>query len=122
VYLKDSSNKGNPVYNQNLSLQRTENVKKYLVKKGIHPSRILTQYHGIMAPLKKSLHVESNYPLLSESSFGSHHIFKIDIRYKILKSIVIIDMNYKPDFTRSNPFLNAHEKRTKTTDNFLLSR
>jgi outer membrane protein OmpA-like peptidoglycan-associated protein len=48
VYLKGfASNKGNPVYNQNLSLQRTENVKKYLVKKGIHPSRILTQYHGI---------------------------------------------------------------------------
>jgi outer membrane protein OmpA-like peptidoglycan-associated protein len=48
VYLKGfASNKGNPVYNQNLSVQRTENVKKYLAKKGIHPSRILTQYHGI---------------------------------------------------------------------------
>ncbi|UQD55040.1 OmpA family protein [Flavobacterium sp. K5-23] len=48
VYLKGfASNKGNPIYNQNLSTQRTENVKKYLVKNGIHPSRILTQYHGI---------------------------------------------------------------------------
>jgi len=48
VYLKGfASNKGNPAYNQNLSVQRTESVKKYLVKKGIHPNRILTQYHGI---------------------------------------------------------------------------
>jgi outer membrane protein OmpA-like peptidoglycan-associated protein len=44
VFKGFASNKGNPVYNQNLSLQRTENV---MVKKGIHPSRILTQYHGI---------------------------------------------------------------------------
>jgi outer membrane protein OmpA-like peptidoglycan-associated protein len=77
VYLKGfASNKGNPVYNQNLSLQRTENVKKYLVKKGIHPSRILTQYHGIDygATKEELLHVESNYPLLSESSFHTPHI------------------------------------------------
>jgi outer membrane protein OmpA-like peptidoglycan-associated protein len=25
----------------------TENVKKYLIEKGIHPSRILSQYYGI---------------------------------------------------------------------------
>jgi outer membrane protein OmpA-like peptidoglycan-associated protein len=48
VYLKGfASNIGNPLYNQNLSVQRTETVKKYLVKQGIHPARILTQYHGI---------------------------------------------------------------------------
>jgi hypothetical protein len=79
-----------------LSLQRTENVKKYLVKKGIHPSRILTQYHGIdYGATKEELARRVELSLLSESSFGSHHIFKIDIRYKISKSIVI-DMNYKP--------------------------
>lgn len=42
-----ASNKGTPVYNENLSLLRTESVKKALVSIGIHPSRILTQYHGI---------------------------------------------------------------------------
>jgi outer membrane protein OmpA-like peptidoglycan-associated protein len=48
VYLQGfASNIGNPLYNQNLSVQRTETVKKYLVKQGIHPARILTQYHGI---------------------------------------------------------------------------
>ncbi len=48
VYIKGfASNKGNPVFNENLSLQRTESVKKALVSKGIHPTRILTQYHGI---------------------------------------------------------------------------
>ena len=48
VYLKGfASKKGNPIYNENLSLQRTESIKKYLITKGIHPSRILTQYHGI---------------------------------------------------------------------------
>lgn len=48
VYLKGfASKKGNPVYNENLSLQRTESIKQYFITKGIHPSRILTQYHGI---------------------------------------------------------------------------
>ncbi|RPD93044.1 OmpA family protein [Aureibaculum marinum] len=48
VFIKGfASNSGNPVYNENLSLQRTESVKKILVAKGVHPTRILTQYHGI---------------------------------------------------------------------------
>jgi outer membrane protein OmpA-like peptidoglycan-associated protein len=84
VFKGFASNKGNPVYNQNLSLQRTENVKKYLVKKGIHPSRILTQYMLDYGATKEELARRVELSLLSESSFGSHHIFKIDIRYKIL--------------------------------------
>jgi outer membrane protein OmpA-like peptidoglycan-associated protein len=28
-------------------MQRTESVKKALMLRGIHPNRILTQYHGI---------------------------------------------------------------------------
>jgi len=28
-------------------MQRTESVKKALINKGVHPTRILTQYHGI---------------------------------------------------------------------------
>ncbi len=48
IYIKGfASNKGKPTYNQNISLQRTEAVKKLLVSKGIHPTRILTQYQGI---------------------------------------------------------------------------
>ncbi len=42
-----ASDKGNPRYNENLSMQRTEAVKKALVRRGIHPTRVLTQYHGI---------------------------------------------------------------------------
>ncbi|WP_218598422.1 OmpA family protein [Polaribacter sp. NJDZ03] len=42
-----ASNKGNAIYNENLSMQRTEAVKKALMLKGVHPTRILTQYHGI---------------------------------------------------------------------------
>ena len=42
-----ASNKGNALYNENLSMQRTESVKKALILRGIHPTRILTQYHGI---------------------------------------------------------------------------
>lgn len=42
-----ASNKGLPYKNEQLSMLRTEAVKKALVAKGIHPSRILTQYHGI---------------------------------------------------------------------------
>jgi outer membrane protein OmpA-like peptidoglycan-associated protein len=54
MYLKGFASKGNPVYNQNLSLQRTENVKNIWLK-GIHPSRILTQYHGIDYGAKEEL-------------------------------------------------------------------
>jgi outer membrane protein OmpA-like peptidoglycan-associated protein len=42
-----ASNTGSPIYNENLSLLRTESVKKALIRLGVHPSRILTQYHGI---------------------------------------------------------------------------
>ena len=42
-----ASNKGNAVYNENLSMQRTESVKKALILRGVHPTRVLTQYHGI---------------------------------------------------------------------------
>lgn len=42
-----ASNKGNAIYNENLSLQRTEAVKKALMIRGVHPTRVLTQYHGI---------------------------------------------------------------------------
>ena len=42
-----ASNKGNAIYNENLSMQRTEAVKKALMLRGVHPTRILTQYHGI---------------------------------------------------------------------------
>ncbi len=48
VFIKGfASKKGNPIYNENLSLQRTESAKKMLVSKGIHPTRILTKYYGI---------------------------------------------------------------------------
>jgi len=42
-----ASNKGNALYNENLSMQRTEAVKKALMIRGVHPTRVLTQYHGI---------------------------------------------------------------------------
>lgn len=42
-----ASKKGNPIYNQNLSMQRTEAVKQWLVMQGVHPIRVLTSYHGI---------------------------------------------------------------------------
>ncbi len=42
-----ASNKGNPIVNQNLSMQRTEAIKTTLIAKGIHPTRILTVYFGI---------------------------------------------------------------------------
>lgn len=48
IYIKGfASNKGKISTNETISLQRTEAVKKLLVNKGIHPTRILTQYHGI---------------------------------------------------------------------------
>lgn len=39
--------KGSPYYNQELSQKRAESAKKYLMKEGIHPSRIFTQSHGV---------------------------------------------------------------------------
>ncbi|CAM3677936.1 OmpA family protein [Flavobacterium gelidilacus] len=48
LYLKGfASNRGNATYNQALSFKRTEVIKRYLISKGIHPSRILSQFHGI---------------------------------------------------------------------------
>lgn len=48
LYLKGfASNKGNATYNEALSFKRTEAIKRYVISKGIHPSRILSQYHGI---------------------------------------------------------------------------
>lgn len=42
-----TSSTGSPIYNQNLSLQRTEAVKRYLMELGIHATRIFSEYHGI---------------------------------------------------------------------------
>lgn len=42
-----ASKRGNPIYNENLSMQRTEAVKQWLIAQNIHPIRILTSYHGI---------------------------------------------------------------------------
>lgn len=42
-----ASDKGSPLINEKISRERTEAVKKALILKGIHPTRILTQYHGI---------------------------------------------------------------------------
>ncbi len=42
-----ASNKGGAAYNENLSMQRTEAIKRALVVSGISPTRVLTQYHGI---------------------------------------------------------------------------
>lgn len=42
-----ASNKGSVTTNEKISMLRTEEVKKALMLKGIHPTRILTQYHGI---------------------------------------------------------------------------
>lgn len=42
-----ASNKGLALYNENLSMMRTESIKKALTLKGIKPIRILTAYHGI---------------------------------------------------------------------------
>ncbi|MGB5435156.1 MAG: OmpA family protein, partial [Maribacter sp.] len=42
-----ASNTGSTKQNEKISMQRTEEVKKALILKGIHPTRILTQYHGI---------------------------------------------------------------------------
>ena len=44
-----ASKKGNAVYNETLSLKRTESVKQLLIHNGIHPKRILSQYHGVDA-------------------------------------------------------------------------
>lgn len=42
-----ASDVGNSRYNEQLSMQRTEAVKKGLMLRGIHPTRVLTQHHGI---------------------------------------------------------------------------
>lgn len=42
-----ASNKGSALYNNNLSMQRAEEVKKALMIRGVHPTRVFTQYHGI---------------------------------------------------------------------------
>lgn len=42
-----ASDKGAPAYNEKLSMQRAETIKKMLTQEGIHPTRIFTQYHGI---------------------------------------------------------------------------
>jgi outer membrane protein OmpA-like peptidoglycan-associated protein len=48
IYLEGfASQKGNPTYNEKISLQRTEAVKQFLISKGIHPKRILSYYHGV---------------------------------------------------------------------------
>ncbi|HSQ45812.1 MAG TPA: OmpA family protein [Lutibacter sp.] len=48
VFIKGfASNTGKAEYNLNLSMQRTESVKKALIKLGIPPLRILTDYYGI---------------------------------------------------------------------------
>jgi len=41
-----TDNKGSATYNKELSLLRADEVKKYLVQQGIHPSRIVTQSNG----------------------------------------------------------------------------
>jgi outer membrane protein OmpA-like peptidoglycan-associated protein len=48
VYLKGYASKtGNASLNQKLSLERTESIKQNLILNGIHPSRILSQFHGV---------------------------------------------------------------------------
>jgi len=42
-----ASNVGLAIKNDKLSMERTEVVKKEFVHQGIHPIRIMTQYHGI---------------------------------------------------------------------------
>ena len=42
-----ASDRGSPAYNEKLSMQRTETIKRMLTQEGIHPTRILTQFHGI---------------------------------------------------------------------------
>lgn len=51
-----ASNKGNALYNESLSMKRTEAVKKALILKGIHPTRVLTQYHGIDYSASKDIY------------------------------------------------------------------
>ncbi|WP_372754811.1 OmpA family protein [Mariniflexile sp.] len=42
-----TSNKGSALHNQNLSMRRTESVKTALVALGVHPTRIVSMYHGV---------------------------------------------------------------------------
>lgn len=41
-----ASKTGNSVYNNDLSLKRSDNVKKAFIAKGIAPGRVMTTYHG----------------------------------------------------------------------------
>jgi outer membrane protein OmpA-like peptidoglycan-associated protein len=94
VFKGFASNKGNPVYNQNLSLQRTENKKNIWLKK-IHPSRILTQYHGIdYGATKEELARRVELSFIIRVAAHTTYLKLIYVT-KFSKSIVI-DMNYKP--------------------------
>ena len=42
-----TSSQGSPLYNQELSLQRTESVKRFLMELGVHATHIFSEYHGI---------------------------------------------------------------------------
>jgi len=42
---------GKAVVNKRISLARAESIKKYLVKKGIEPSRLITVGHGSQSPV-----------------------------------------------------------------------
>ncbi len=42
-----TSSKGSPLYNQELSLRRTETVKRFLMELGVHATHIFSEYHGI---------------------------------------------------------------------------
>ncbi len=46
-----TDNRGHEKYNQHLSLKRAEEVKRYLVKTGIDPQRIITDGKGMSEPL-----------------------------------------------------------------------
>ncbi len=42
-----TSSQGSLLYNQELSLQRTESVKRFLMELGVHATHIFSEYHGI---------------------------------------------------------------------------
>lgn len=51
-----SSKKGDPEYNEKLSMRRTQVVKDYFVAQGIDPVRILSEYHGVDDNAKDDAH------------------------------------------------------------------